>query len=79
MRTVARYVAQALLYAAFAAVIGYFSTSPAYVHLPQGDALLKVSLTHAGVRKNACRERSAEELAKLAPNMVCGCKLRDKS
>ena len=69
MRTVARYVAQALLYAAFAAVIGYFSTSPAYVHLPQGDALLKVSLTHAGVRKNACRERSAEELAKLAPNM----------
>lgn len=67
--TAIRYVAQALLYAAFVAVIGYFSTSPTYVHLPAGDALLKVSLTHAGMRKDACRERSAEELAKLAPNM----------
>ena len=68
-RTAARYATQALLYAAFVAVIGYFSTSPTYVHLPAGDALLKVSLTHAGMRKEACRERSAEELAKLAPNM----------
>ncbi|HEX6137088.1 MAG TPA: hypothetical protein VF059_05490 [Casimicrobiaceae bacterium] len=64
-----RYAAQALLYAAFVAFIGYLSTSPAYVHLPPGEALLKVSLTHAGQRKEACRERSAEELAKLAPNM----------
>jgi hypothetical protein len=64
-----RYAAQAVLYAAFVAVIGYFSTSPAYRHLPPGDALLKLSLTHAGARKEACRERSAEELAKLAPNM----------
>ena len=69
MRTALRYGAQALLYAAFVAVIGYFSTSPSYEHLAPGDALLKVSLTHAGARKQACRERSAEELAKLAPNM----------
>ena len=64
-----RYAAQAALYAAFVAVIGYFSDSPAYQHLPPGDALLKLSLTHAGARKEPCRERSAEELAKLAPNM----------
>ena len=69
MRTVLRYGAQALLYAAFVAVIGYFSTSPAYQHLAPGEALLKLSLTHAGARKEACRQRSAEELAKLAPNM----------
>ena len=68
MRAV-RYVAQAVLYAAFVAVIGYFSNRPAYEHLPANDALLKVSLSHAGARKEACRERSAEELAKLAPNM----------
>ena len=69
MTTVLRYGAQALLYAAFVAVIGYFSTSPAYEHLAPGDALVKLSLTHAGARKEACRQRSAEELAKLAPNM----------
>jgi hypothetical protein len=69
MRRAFRYVAQALLYAAFVAVIGYFSTSPAYEHLPPDEALVKLSLTHAGERRQACRERSAEELAKLAPNM----------
>ena len=69
MSSVVRYGAQALLYAAFVAVIGYFSTSPPYQHLAPGDALLKLSLTHAGARKEACRQRSAEELAKLAPNM----------
>jgi hypothetical protein len=67
--SVVRYAAQALLYAAFMAVIGYFSTSPAYVHLAPDQAVLKLSITHAGARKEACRERSAEELAKLAPNM----------
>ena len=69
MKTALRYGAQALLYAAFVAVIGYFSTSPAYQHLAPDEALLKLSLTHAGARKEACRQRSAEELAKLAPNM----------
>ena len=69
MNGVVRYGAQALLYAAFVAVIGYFSTSPTYKHLAPGEALLKLSLTHAGARKEACRQRSAEELAKLAPNM----------
>jgi hypothetical protein len=50
-------------------VVGYFATSPPYVHLPEGQALVKLSFQHAGQRKEACRERSAEELAKLAPNM----------
>jgi hypothetical protein len=63
------YPAQAVLYAAFAAVIGYLSTSPRYQHLAPGQALVKLSLTHAGERKEACRERTPEELAKLAPNM----------
>lgn len=56
-------------YAAFIAALGYFSVAPTYRHLPPDTALLKVSLQHAGQRKEACRERSAEELAKLAPNM----------
>jgi hypothetical protein len=37
--------------------------------LPPGVALLKLSFSHAGARKEACHERTPEELAKLAPNM----------
>jgi hypothetical protein len=62
-------VGQALGYTAFCAVIAYFSTAPEYRHLPPDGALVKLSLQHAGQRKEACRERSPEELAKLAPNM----------
>ena len=69
MNNVLRYAAQAALYAAFVAFIGYFSTSPHYTHLPPGEALLKLSFSHAGARKEACHDRSPEELAKLAPNM----------
>lgn len=64
-----RYILQALLYGAFAAALGYFSTSPAFRPLPPGYALIRLSLNHAGQRKVACRLRTPEELAKLAPNM----------
>lgn len=63
------YSLQALCYAAFIAVVGYFSASPPYVHLAPGQSLVKLSFQHAGQRREACRERSPEELAKLAPNM----------
>jgi hypothetical protein len=56
-------------YAAFAAFIGYFSTSPPYRHLAPDRAVVKLSFSHAGERKVECRTRSAEELAKMAPNM----------
>jgi hypothetical protein len=56
-------------YAAFAAFIGYFSSAPAYRHLDPGVAVVKLSLVHAGELKQPCRQRTAEELAKLAPNM----------
>jgi len=63
------YPLQALCYGAFIAVVGYFATSPAYVHLPPGEALVKLSLSHAGERREPCHQRTPEELAKLAPNM----------
>ncbi len=56
-------------YAAFAAFIGYFSAAPEYRHLAPDRAVVKLSFSHAGERKLACHERSAGELAKLAPNM----------
>lgn len=69
MNRITRYAVQALLYAAFIAFIGYFSTSPAYTHLTANQALVKLSFTHGAQPKHACRKRGAEELAKLSPNM----------
>lgn len=56
-------------YAAFAAFIGYFSSAPAYQHLAPDRAVVRLSFSHAAERRVECRTRSAEELARLAPNM----------
>ncbi|MCC6209688.1 MAG: hypothetical protein IT513_01470 [Burkholderiales bacterium] len=64
-----RVVLQVLAYGAFAAVLGYFSTSPAYRLRGDDEALVKLSFTHSARLMRACRERSESELAKLAPNM----------
>ncbi|MDH5205755.1 MAG: hypothetical protein OEY75_00280 [Hylemonella sp.] len=69
MSDLLRYAGQAFLYALFALVIGYFSTSPPYRMLEDDQALLRLSLQHAGQLRFDCRQRSAAELAKLAPNM----------
>jgi len=60
---------QVAAYAAFAVFIGYFSFAPTYQHFDPNLALIKLSFSHAGARKVACRQRTAEELAALAPNM----------
>jgi len=64
-----RYALQAVAYAAFAAVLGYFSTSPAYRLRADDEAVVKLSFTHSARLLRACRERSESELARLAPNM----------
>jgi hypothetical protein len=63
------WIGQALLYGLFALIIGYFSNSPPYRHLPADQALIKLSFSHEGKLVLQCRQRTAEELAKLAPNM----------
>lgn len=60
---------QALLYAAFAAVIGTFSSAPAYRQLGEHEALLKLSFSQPGQLRSECRRRSPEELQRMAPNM----------
>lgn len=64
-----RTLLQVPAYAAFAALVGYFSAAPVYQHLAPDRAVVKLSFSHAGERKVECRQRTAEELAKLAPNM----------
>ena len=60
---------QVLLYGLFALAIAVFSSWPGYRPLPAGQALLKVSFIHHAQRVAECRPFTAEELAKLAPNM----------
>ncbi|MBL8512660.1 MAG: hypothetical protein JNJ55_01610 [Betaproteobacteria bacterium] len=65
----ARIALQALVLAAFAVFIGVFSSAPVYRLRGDNEAVVKLSFSHAAQLKAACRERSAKELAKLAPNM----------
>ncbi|MBI1887323.1 MAG: hypothetical protein HYS19_02980 [Nitrosomonadales bacterium] len=60
-----QYMGQGLFYALFFGVIGYFSTWPTYTYLQPDETLIKLSFGHAGQLKEACRERTPEELAKL--------------
>jgi hypothetical protein len=64
-----RFAAQLALYIPLMAILGYFSTEPRFSTVAPDEALVRVSLIHATQRKQACRERTPEELAKLAPNM----------
>lgn len=60
---------QTLLYAAFALVVGHFSHSPAHALRAADEGLLRLSFSHPGKFSTDCRKRSAEELAKLQPQM----------
>lgn len=67
--TVFRYSGQAILYALFAVFVGYFSSLPVYRHLEPDQGLLRLSFRHAGAISADCRTRSAQELAKLPPQL----------
>lgn len=60
---------QIVAYTIFMALVGYFSTSPAYTHISPDQAVIKLSFAHYGQIVGECRERTDEELAKLPPNM----------
>jgi hypothetical protein len=64
-----RIVFQLVLYVPLMVLIGYFSANPKFSVVPEGAALLRLSIVHGTERKEPCRERTPEELAKLAPNM----------
>ncbi|MBI3569754.1 MAG: hypothetical protein HY082_01430 [Gammaproteobacteria bacterium] len=69
LKKILQYSGQVVFYGLFVAVIGYFSSAPAYVHFPPDMALIKASFSHAGQPKEECHVRTADELAKLPPNM----------
>jgi hypothetical protein len=69
MRDAARWLVQALLYGGFALAVGVFSAWPPFHQLEPQQALLRLSMLHPGAPLHDCRERSAEELAKLPAHM----------
>ena len=69
LRSAAGLFAQALLYAAFALLLGYFATMPNYEYADAGSATVKVSLSHAADLVKPCVPLTQEEIAALAANM----------
>ena len=69
MKQALRILAQFALYVPLMALIGVFSVWPPFTDVGPGEALVRLSFIHAAELKQKCRERSAAELAKLAPNM----------
>lgn len=69
MNRATKWLGQAALWIALMAAIGHFSTQPRFSPVPPGQALVRVSFIHAAGLRRPCRERSAEELQKLPPNM----------
>lgn len=68
-RKALRYALQVIAYGAFAAFIGYFSTSPPYRLRGDDNAIVKLSFSHSAQLAHPCRTRTEPELARLAPNM----------
>jgi hypothetical protein len=57
-----------VMFAVFAAVAA-LADWPRYRQIPPQSAIIKLSFTHGSNRQAECRRRTAEELAKLPPNM----------
>jgi hypothetical protein len=64
-----RVVAQVGLLMALFWGVSILSAWPRYSQISPQTAVIKLSFTHAAERESACRKRTAEELAKLPPNM----------
>jgi hypothetical protein len=64
-----RIAGQVLVFMALFAAVAVFSDWPPYRQLAPETAVIKLSFTHGSSRQSECRRRTAEELAKLPPNM----------
>ncbi len=69
MNRIFAHIGQIIFFALFAVILMTFSNSPPYEHFSHDNALIKISISHSGQIKGKCSKRSADELAKLSPNM----------
>lgn len=56
-------------YAVFMGVVAWFSVSPRFRLIEEGEAMVSLSFSHAGQRIRECRKLTQEELNRLPPNM----------
>lgn len=68
MHKVFQYAGQGLIYAAMAALVGYFASWPVYQQFPEGKAQIKLSFAHGAARTKECRRLTSKEIAKLPAN-----------
>ena len=64
-----RILALVVSYGLFSLLVGWLSNSPRYQLLAPDEAIVSLSLSHAGQRLQECRTLSQEELEELPPNM----------
>ncbi|MGY4306173.1 hypothetical protein ACVIJ6_003416 [Bradyrhizobium sp. USDA 4369] len=69
MSSAARHVAQFLVVLAVMAAAAWLSAAPAWRTLPAGSAVLLLTFVHGADRSGECRRLTAEEIARLPPNM----------
>jgi len=69
IKRVSAYTGQLIFFGLFIVVLMVFSNSPPYKHFSDDKALIKISISHSGQIKGECHKRTAEELARLSPNM----------
>jgi len=69
MARLLKWLMQGASYAAFIAVIGFLSTSPAYEYVDPTRAVIRMAFSHAAERKEKCRRLSPAEMQRQAPNM----------
>lgn len=69
MNPIIKYLLQGVCYIVFGWLVVYFSMSPSYHYLRGDQAEVQLAFRHATDTVEPCRQRSAEELAKLPPNM----------
>lgn len=69
MKDIGRYALQALFYLPLMAILAVFSRWPPFDVVAKDEALVRLSIAHAAERRHPCRQRTAEELAKMPPNM----------
>lgn len=64
-----RFTIGAVAWSMFAISAGIFSAWPYFSQLEPGNAIVSLTLSHAGQRLRECRKLTQEELDKLPPNM----------
>lgn len=64
-----KFLVQFIAYAAFASIVGILSVWPRYQLLPPEQAIISLTISHAGQRVGECRRLTQDELNELPPNM----------